>query len=174
MAIFHRFDAKYTALIRGLPASYKPVMHRLSIIGEPVVVIAIGAAGFLSALQYSHKRVERAFIYALIAYGLNTVIKLLLHRPRPRGLVVETLGIRSYSLPSGHAFGTVIFYGLFAYLDIKYLMRPWNIVVAATITGLIFLIGVSRVYLGAHYPSDVIAGWLLGGVSLLIVCELAF
>jgi membrane-associated phospholipid phosphatase len=92
-------------------------MRHLSTIGEPAVVILIGLAGFLSALQYGHRHVQLAFIYAGIAFGLNTLIKLLLRRRRPYGLVVETLGVRSYSFPSGHAFGTMIFYGLFAYLD---------------------------------------------------------
>jgi undecaprenyl-diphosphatase len=85
-----------------------------------------------------------------------------------------TLGVRSYSFPSGHAFGTLIFYGLFAYLDYTYLSSPVNWLITILLASLISLIGISRIYLKTHYPSDVVGGWLLGAISLLLIIELAF
>ncbi len=149
-------------------------MTVLTIAGEPLVVVSLGVLGLLSASQHKQPAIEHAFAYGIIAFGLNTILKLLLHRTRPHGLIIRTLGLRSYSFPSGHAFGTVIFYGLFAYLDIKYLAHPWNTLIAICLALTVFLIGVSRVYLGAHYPSDVVAGWFLGVVSLAIINSLAF
>jgi undecaprenyl-diphosphatase len=174
MQFLNNFDARLTKLIRELPEKYQPVMSGLSFIGEPLVVLSVAFAGFISAVGRHQTAVERAFAYGAIAFAINIVLKLLLHRGRPHGLIINTLGLRSYSFPSGHAFGTVIFYGLFAYLDLKYLSRPWNALIAGLLTLVIILIGVSRVYLGSHYPSDVAAGWLLGIISLSIIIALAF
>jgi membrane-associated phospholipid phosphatase len=57
---------------------------------------------------------------------------------------------------------------------LKYLGGPWNVAAALLIGSAIFLIGVSRIYKGSHYPSDVLAGWLLGLISLGVVISLAF
>jgi len=149
-------------------------MSGLTAAGEPVVVLGIGFIGFVLATLRSQSAVEHAFAYAAIAFGFNVLLKMTLHRRRPYGLIVQTWGLRSYSFPSGHAFGSVIFYGLLAYLDVKYLAHPWDIVLALALTALITLIGVSRVYLNTHYPSDVIAGWVLGSLSLPIIVSLAF
>src|SRR5690349_6918036 len=147
-------------------------MRGLSFVGEPALLLLIAFTGFLSASYHHHRPAQRAFMYAVIAFIINTLLKLSLHRRRPHGLVIRTLGIQSYSFPSGHAFGSVIFYGLFALLDIKYLTNPANIIIAALLWIVIFFIGVSRVYLGAHYPSDVIGGWLFGAISLSVVYQL--
>ena len=170
----HKFDDRLTSAIQNLPPSAKQVMQSVSFLGEPILVLLAGFAGFISAALRHQTHIERAFVYAAAAFTLSTALKLVLHRARPHNLDVRTFGVRSYSFPSGHAFGTVIFYGLFSYLDLKYLTHPWNWVVSGLVWLLILLTGVSRVYLKAHYPSDVIGGWLLGLVSLVIVIELSF
>lgn len=174
MPYIRDFDIRATATVRRLPNSWQPFMSALTFLGEPLVVIAAGFAGFISAINRSQDAVVKAFFYAAIAFCLSTILKFILHRRRPNDLIIETLGIKSYSFPSGHAFGTVIFYGLFAYLDIKYLSSPWNYLFGIFITSVIFLIGISRIYLQAHYPSDVVGGWLLGGVSLAGIILLSF
>lgn len=174
MKRLQQFDRRVNAVIRGWPETIRPFMSGVTFLGSPMLVLAIGFISYLSAAKQGQPALERAFIYAAAAYALNTLLKLSLHRRRPYNLDITTLGVKSYSFPSGHAFGTVIFYGLFSYLDFKYLIRPWNILIAALLWGLILLIGVSRVYLQAHYPSDVIGGWILGGLSLAIVIAAAF
>lgn len=174
MGYLQRFDAKATGLISGIPPAFRPVMSVLTYIGEPPVVLTLGFGGFLSAIYHQQTAIARSFIYAALAFALNTLLKLALHRRRPHGRIVQTLGVPSYSFPSGHAFGTVIFYGLFAYLDVRDLNQPWASLIAGLLALVIVLIGLSRVYLGAHYPSDVLAGWLLGLLSLSAVAALAF
>jgi membrane-associated phospholipid phosphatase len=170
----HNFDTKYTHKILNLPPTYGALLSSMSFFGEPWVILTIAAAGFISAVARGQDDVKRAFIYCVIAYGLNIGLKLALHRRRPHGKIITNFGVQSYSFPSGHAFGTVIFYGLFAYLDLKFLAIPFNIILAGLILIAVFLTGVSRVYLRTHYPSDVLAGWLTGAISLTAVVLLAF
>lgn len=174
MRSVRELDSRLTSLAQDLPASARQVMLSVSFLGEPFLVLTVGFIGLLSAAIRHQTDVERAFVYAAVAFALSTLLKLSLRRARPHNLDIRTFGLPSYSFPSGHAFGTVIFYGLFSYLDIKYLAQPWNIVVGTGVGILIFLTGVSRVYLKAHYPSDVLGGWLLGSICLFIVIQLAF
>lgn len=91
---------------------------------------------------------------------LNTLIKNIVQRPRPDGFrLVSEWG---YSFPSGHSMVAMAFYGFLAWLVWKYerdaLSRWFYLIVFA---GLILVIGISRVYLGVHYASDVIAGFFV-------------
>lgn len=92
---------------------------------------------------------------------LNSVIKDSFALPRPFETYPQILseGEHGYSFPSGHAQLVAVFWGLLA-LEIRQL---WFSIVAGII---ILLTGYSRIYLGVHYPTDVITGWLLGGASL--------
>ncbi len=101
-------------------------------------------------------------LYVLSAY-LNSVAKELLMQPRP-GALDASLVLSEYvgfGLPSGHAQTAVVFWGTLAHV----LRSAWAWVAAALLT---FMIGLSRVYLGVHFPTDVIAGWLIGAVMLAL------
>jgi undecaprenyl-diphosphatase len=174
MASVKDFDELSTTAILSLPPSVAPLMDKLSLIGEPSVVLTVGAAGFISAVVRSQSAEQTAFVLSALAFSIGTLLKLTLKRRRPHGRVVRNFGINSYSFPSGHAFGTVIFYGLFAVINARYLSAAWTILFSILVAALIFLIGLSRVYKGAPFPSDVLAGWLLCCVSLVIVNWLAF
>ena len=97
---------------------------------------------------------------------LNHVLKGLFERPRPHfehPLLIET----SYSFPSGHAMESFVVYGMLAYFAVLAL-RTWEWRVGAVLGAslVVVLIGFSRMYLGVHYFSDVIAGYAAGGVWL--------
>jgi undecaprenyl-diphosphatase len=95
---------------------------------------------------------------------LNSQLKLLFARPRPNifpPLVVE----HSYSFPSGHTMSAVAVYGLFALLLWQRGRYGWAILAGLWVP----LVALSRVYLGAHYPSDVLASLALGTIWLVIV-----
>jgi membrane-associated phospholipid phosphatase len=169
MSILSKFDQNLTDFIRGWPGGLRPLMSAATFLGEPLVASAMWLVGYLTALHKGQPDIGYAFLWAAVAFAVNTGLKLVLRRVRPHNLTITTLGIKSYSFPSGHAFGAIIFYGLFSYLSLKYLAQPWNVLIASLLGVLIVFIGISRVYLGAHYPSDVAAGWLLGGISLTLV-----
>lgn len=107
---------------------------------------------------------------ALLGYELNRFVKHCVLRIRPdKSLHLISQG--GYSFPSGHAMTGLVFYGMLAYRLLctaqKNEKRATQFrVAAAFLCILIFLIGLSRIYLGVHYPSDVLAGWLLGGAFL--------
>lgn len=108
-------------------------------------------------------------IHLLIIQGINRVIKFIVKRPRPDKifhLVVET----NYSFPSGHSMSAMAGYGLFI-IELKNSQCQYK-KIGMFICGLmIFLIGLSRIYLGVHYFSDVIGGFLLSLSYLLFVYD---
>jgi membrane-associated phospholipid phosphatase len=99
---------------------------------------------------------------------LDVILKLIFARPRP-SLPDPLLALTSYSFPSGHAMGSMAFYGLLAYLAIQRLSTwRWRVAVVIAMVFLILLIGFSRMYLGVHYLSDVLAGYAAGFAWLVI------
>jgi len=90
--------------------------------------------------------------------------KLLFHRGRP---LLAVINETDFSFPSGHATIAVAFYGYLAYFFIKSLKDKytWPIIILTFL--IIILIGFSRLYLGVHYLSDVLAGYLVGGLALI-------
>ena len=98
-------------------------------------------------------------IHLLIIQGMNRIIKALVKRPRPPQiyhLVKET----NYSFPSGHSMSAMIGYGLLV-LEVQKSSLKYKKVIEIFLMMMIFLIGLSRIYLGVHYFSDVIGGFLL-------------
>ena len=98
------------------------------------------------------------------AVSLNAVLKIVFARPRPSvfpPLVTE----HTYSFPSGHTITAMALYGFLAIILWREHRRIWALLAGA----LIPLVGFSRIYLGVHYPSDVLGALMLGGLWLLIV-----
>ena len=98
---------------------------------------------------------------------INQALKNILQRPRPTEFrIIEETG---YSFPSGHSMVSMAFYGYLIYLVYKYVKNKyikWSIIVLLSI--LISTIGISRIYLGVHYTSDVLGGFLVS-ISYLIL-----
>ncbi|HLZ57640.1 MAG TPA: phosphatase PAP2 family protein [Ktedonosporobacter sp.] len=140
--------------------------YAISEIGFPAwsTPLTIGIAGIFWALRF---RLEALFILITTSSNLlNALVKRLIKRQRPtQELVTVVRVINEPSFPSGHVMHYTNFYGLLIYL----LATNWrsgklrNLLIAIC-ASLIVLIGPSRVYLGAHWPSDVIAGYLYGGL----------
>ena len=102
---------------------------------------------------------------------LNQIIKFIMQRPRPTEFrIMEETG---YSFPSGHSMVSLAFYGyliylIYKYINNKHLKRTLIIILSV----LICIIGVSRIYLGVHYTSDVLGGFLISFAYLIIYIEL--
>ena len=119
---------------------------------------------------FFRKNKKTAFKIATISITSVTVmfcIKFFLKRERP--LVPLISKVHGYSFPSGHTFTSVTFYGIIAYIIYKNVQSPllkWSLIIFLII--FIFMIGLSRVYLRLHYASDVLAGFCLGLIWLLL------
>ncbi len=134
-----------------------------------MVTLTIGSGIALYGYLQSNLRLALSGLAVWLTLGIGSIIKLLIGRDRPLTEYSTNLYLQTNSFPSGHSSGSAIAYGLLAYLAWHLLPQPWNYIATALLVLLIILIGISRVYLGAHFPSDVAAGWLLGGAALCIV-----
>src|SRR5919112_1846748 len=135
--------------------------------GSTVSIVLLGAA--VAALLAWRRLWTLLWTWIAAVAGsalIDWLLKGLFQRPRPHfahPLVVES----SYSFPSGHAMESFVVYGMLAYLAVVWL-RSWEARVAAVCGAalVVVLIGFSRMYLGVHYFSDVVAGYAAGGVWL--------
>mgnify|MGYP000518816762 CR=1 FL=1 len=169
----YRFDDYIDLRVKKWPQRVKPFMNHVTLLGEPVLIVFVIAASIVAFMQ-GRSRVGLALAAAVVACILNLGLKQFLHRPRPDTLYVSLMRFKSYSFPSGHSFGAAVTYGLLGYFAYKYLDSPIGLLSVLAVTVLIFLIGVSRIYLGAHYASDVLAGWTLGALSLILIISFIF
>lgn len=115
---------------------------------------------------------------SIVGQGINAALKLIVGRPRPEdGVVRVTEQATGLSFPSGHTMGTVVFCGIIVYLSFHLIRhRQIRLLVQILAIAQMFAVGLSRVYTGAHWPSDVLGGFLWGAwiVLLLIVCYRKF
>jgi membrane-associated phospholipid phosphatase len=135
----------------------------------PIVALTIAIAAFVA---YKGRRVDALCILLTLPVRLlNEVAKIIIARPRPSLDEVEIiLAANGYSFPSGHSSSAVILFGFLAWLAIVRIGTPLlraGAVLACVAT--ILLIGLSRVYLGAHWPSDVVGGYAFGLLVLLLL-----
>ena len=128
-----------------------------------LIVISLIILIFIKKKKYGFSILFNIFLSKLITNLLKIIIK----RPRPIGINLITEG--GYSLPSGHSLISMAFYGYLIYLiykNIKNKIIKYFLIFILSI--LIISIGLSRIYLGVHYTSDVLAGFL-AGLSYLII-----
>ena len=162
--IIVNFDNSLTNLIKYNTSSGMINFFKfVTTLGNPSTIsIFAGTLIIILFLRKQYLEVVYALINTIvIAAGMNQILKFLFARPRPSGNhLVEASG---YSFPSGHAMGSMLFYGTLAFICFYYFRRK---TLYKRLSLLLFIlpifIGISRVYLGVHYPIDIIAGWCCG------------
>lgn len=130
--------------------------------------IFIAVVAIFLAIIIKNKKIAISILANLVIItGLNQLLKRILQRARPTEYrIIQETG---YSFPSGHSMISMAFYGYLIYLIYRYIKNKyikWSLIVLLSI--LICLIGISRIYLGVHYTSDVLGGFLLS-ISYLVV-----
>lgn len=107
------------------------------------------------------------FIFNFVGVRLcNQSLKWFFERERP--FVEHMVEVHSFSFPSGHAMNAMAFFGFVAYVMCQYVKQRYHYFISGFMISLILIIGFSRVYLGVHFPSDVLAGWIAGYTCILI------
>ncbi|HKZ34911.1 MAG TPA: phosphatase PAP2 family protein, partial [Patescibacteria group bacterium] len=164
--VFEKDVVFYDQLLSHLVYSFRhpaltKVMLFITELGSEYVLIVAALIGILLVWK-KHQR-EATFLSLVLIMGfiLNLLLKTLFQLPRPDidPLILET----SYSFPSGHAMNSFVFYAILAYFTYHFSRSTMlSITTGAFAVLLITLIGFSRIYLGVHYPSDVLAGFIAG------------
>jgi glycerophosphoryl diester phosphodiesterase len=148
-------------LIEWLQSFRTPLLdlaaHGVSFLGdEPFYLVVLPVLYW----ALSRRAALRLALLFLASAWLNAALKGLADLPRPSAERVATLEPRSSGgLPSGHAQNALVFWGYLASLR----PRPWVVIAVGLVVG---AIGVSRLYLGVHFPADLVAGWMVGGLVL--------
>ena len=156
-------DAVLRWLAQNRPDALEPVMLEITTLGTGTVVMTIVAVAAMFLWLSNHKY-SAALLLIATAGGivLNGLLKVGFGRPRPQIFEWGTHAV-SLSFPSGHAMSSAVVYSTVAYLAARLQRRMWHRVL--TMVGaviLILVISASRLYLGVHYPSDVLAGIIIG------------
>ena len=160
-------DFSYSIVSLFISDTMTTIMKFITFFADPIWCIL-----FSVLVIIFWKKIRKAFLINLIlVFILNYILKLIFSRTRPIdiNIITET----GYSFPSGHAMISLAIYGFLAYLlwesDYKYKKIGVSLLVL-----LIVLIGISRIYLGVHYTSDVIAGFIVSLGYLLLFIDFIY
>ena len=161
-------DAAIGQFVQGLRTDWaNAAMVGITMLGDMAVLLPLAVLLVAALAAYRQWVLTGAVVTAMLAgWGFLSLFKSLLHRARP---IAMYQGIDGFSFPSGHSTFATILYGIMALFVAQVLparARPW---VYGGGAGLIGLIALSRVYLLAHWPSDVLAGILFGGMLVFVV-----
>jgi len=155
-----------TYWLQSLGDWLKPVMEFFTFVGEEQFYLLISP---ILVWLIDYRLGFRVGVILLLTSGFNELLKLSFRQPRPYWLDPDAAAASSppvgYSLPSGHSQNSASIFGLLAVA----LKRKWF---TALMVFTIFMIGLSRIYLGVHTYFDVLTGWLVGGVVLLAYVKL--
>ena len=173
-----RFDQTVVLLFRGGsdslsgptgPPWVREMARDITSLGS-VVVLGIVSSFVVAYLLLARSRAAALLVLVTFLGGMaiNSLLKIQFARPRP-DLFVPAAKVFTASFPSGHAALSAITYmtlaALLARMTVSRRLRVYFVAVAIALT---LMIGVSRVYLGVHYPTDVLAGWCIGSAWALL------
>lgn len=165
--IAHLDSTAYVFFVLHLRRAWlTPIMQSISSLAMPAVLAAMLVV--IEAFAPGRWPGVCAALNLVLAVGLNFLLKAIVQRPRP-DLSVRLVSESGYSFPSGHSMVAMAFYGLLLWMVWRYerdRLVKWAC--SAGFALVIVLIGVSRVYLGVHYASDVLAGFCVSAVWLSV------
>ncbi|MDQ0497059.1 phosphatase PAP2 family protein [Paenibacillus brasilensis] len=165
-----QFDNVIISFVQGLESpALTTIMKFFTFIGSGIPVAVISIAIFFILYKILHHRRELIlFIWVVTGSALlNGTLKLVFHRARPT--LHRIVNANGFSFPSGHSMAAFSLYGVIAFLLWRHISTSTGrgILIVCS-SAMILMIGVSRIYLGVHYPSDVLGGLLASGSWLAI------
>ena len=166
MGIINIIDTSiYNLISKLINTNLTFIMTFISHLGSAITLITL-TIGFILLLK-NKKHSTLIALNLILVFVLNRLLKLIIARPRPEVLKLVKAG--GYSFPSGHAMISFGFYGFLIYLAYKIIRNKkikYPLIIFLSI--LILFIGISRIYLGAHYATDIIGGFAIGFVYLVV------
>jgi len=176
---FFSFDKAVISTVRSFSSdSMDVVMVFITELGSSFTLGTLLLVGMILLFLKRKDKLASLFFFLVVAGGglVNSLLKNLFERERPN--VNRLIEIDGFSFPSGHSMGSMLFYGFLVYLLFRSKQRMQRkIGLGILLCIIILLIGISRIYLGVHYPSDVLAGFIAGFIWLsicIIVLEAAY
>lgn len=162
------FDTQVIAAVHSASsAALTTIMMGVTMLGDWRVLTVLGVVfGIVWWRRGQRSKVVMLALAALGGAALDQLLKLFFHRMRPE-TAGEVINVQGYSFPSGHAMMSLCFYGMLIYLLVAERSRLARVIGLAAAIGLIGMIGLSRIYLGVHYPSDVLGGFTAGFAWLM-------
>lgn len=163
------FDSRIQTFLRGnFPELATLFWTKITLLGNVAVLLPICLATAIFCYRKKWKIESYFILVSFAAMGvLSTALKSIYQRPRPSiEWLIDTTG---YSFPSWHAASTLMVAGVLAILIQQHLKKPsLRRLSQLGVIVLALLVGVSRIYVGVHYPTDIIGGWLLATTLLYI------
>lgn len=167
-------------IVAWLAAHREPVlttvMRTVTMVGSPQVVTAVTILACAVAAWRARSGLPMVIaVLALAGLAISVAVaKVVIRRQRPP-LSYAVMALDDYSYPSGHTIGITIAAGVCAWMLTHWVIRSGTIRIAVWTTAVVITggVGFSRIYLGVHYPSDVIGGWLLGATWTGVVIAYA-
>jgi undecaprenyl-diphosphatase len=165
------FDDTIRAFVHEFAApALTKTMQLASFLGSTLFLIVFGLLVLVGLFWRKHRR--GAILFAITTIGASALLvtlKLAFRRARPEPFF-DTILPASYSFPSGHSLASFCFYGALAAILTARVKNVWLKTIIWTAAAiLIALIGISRIYLGVHYPSDVVAGFVVGLIWVITI-----
>jgi undecaprenyl-diphosphatase len=163
-----KFDERVISAVQGMESpGWTSIMKFFTTIGSGFVVALLTLLLCIFLYAVLKHRQELIFLVAVVGGTgiLNLMLKLLFQRDRPT--LHRLIEITGYSFPSGHSMAAFALYGALTYLLWRHIPSTWGRSLQVSLSSVFILaIGLSRIYLGVHYPSDVVGGYLASGTFL--------
>jgi undecaprenyl-diphosphatase len=164
------FDSNIISYVQGLEAPWlTTIMKMFTFIGDTVPVIVLSLLSLFLLYKVLNHRAELILFIAVIlgANILFLTLKMFFQRARPD--LHRLAEASNYSFPSGHATMAFALYGVLTFILWRHISTSFKRTIHILVSGVIILaIGISRIYLGVHYPSDILAGYFISAFWLTL------
>ena len=170
-SVFARFPGDLAVLL-WLQSPRAPWLTKTAItvsMGDAAIALSMTVVAVFLALVWRRRDVAVMILLSLVPVGAGNLLKPVVGRTRPEYLLLD-VAPTSLSFPSGHALFAVIFGCLLVWMAEESIQSPWiRRSVQVVLVLLILAVGWSRVYLGLHWPSDVLGGYMYGLLAVWLL-----